>query len=547
MAKKIFKYVWNVLKKNRISLILYLFFMVGSNILGIFINVINQITFDIVFYKKNLNYLLNFMIYIIIFCFLCLISLSLVNKYLSVKLYLRVSSTLKINYFDNIIRSDILFLRKHKSSSIQYRMFNDINTVSKYVIDFIVDFPVKFLYVILATTVLLKWSPLLTIVFYILTLINVLSVILSKKTVQKIYTLQKNAEQNVTGCVYEDLEAINVIRLLGVEKKRKKRMVDIFNEFNKVDIKNSFISSVLNIIDNLSFNIWGLVSIIIGACLVYDNRITIGEFISFTTITSTLSSVILSMLTYFFAYPTVKISYHRIEEYVEFISKKEYTGKKSFSFLKEMKINNLSYVYSDSNEKVLNNLSFCFTPEQIICLRGQNGSGKTTFQNIISRFYIIDDCEIYIDKIHINDIEHTELRKNLGYLNENNFIFFDSIINNITLDRENIDMSYIHGLLTMLNLDEIIRTLPNGINTVIGGAGFQLSLGSNQKVAIIRTLATQPKILILDEPTSNLDEASKMKLLKFLAEYKNKHQALIIIGSHDKDVAALSDKTIDFI
>ena len=199
------------------------------------------------------------------------------------------------------------------------------------------------------------------------------------------------------------------------------------------------------------------------------------------------------------------------------------------------------------NEKVLNNLSFCFTPEQVICLRGQNGSGKTTFQNIISRFFIIDDCEIYIDKIHINDIDHSELRKNLGYLNENNYIFFDSIINNITLNRENIDMSYINELLTMLNLDEIIRTLPNGINTVIGGAGFQLSLGSNQKVAIIRTLATQPKILILDEPTSNLDEASKMELLKFLAEYKNKHQALVIIGSHDKDVVAFSDKAIDLI
>ena len=108
-------------------------------------------------------------------------------------------------------------------------------------------------------------------------------------------------------------------------------------------------------------------------------------------------------------------------------------------------------------------------------------------------------------------------------------------------------MSYINELLTMLNLDEIIRTLPNGINTVIGGAGFQLSLGSNQKVAIIRTLATQPKILILDEPTSNLDEASKMELLKFLAEYKNKHQALVIIGSHDKDVVAFSDKAIDLI
>ncbi|MCL2050184.1 MAG: ABC transporter ATP-binding protein/permease [Lachnospiraceae bacterium] len=508
-------------------------------------NIINQRVFDEVFYNKNISFLFDFMIYVIITLFAISILLGLVNKYLSIRLYTKTSTDLKRQYYDDILISDMLILKNRKSSDLHYRMFSDVNAVCKYVLDIITTIPIKILYMILCTLILFSWSGILTITFYGLTFINLLCVIITKKYMKNIYEQKKKIEQDLSSKIYEDFDRIELTRAFGIEPQRKRRMQGKLDNFTKFDIKNSFIASLLVLVDGLAFNIWGVISVIVGAFLVYNEALSVGQFITFVAIAATLSSIILSLLNFIFIFPTTKISYQRIKEYTNSTRVDENERSEKFSFNKKIEIRDLSFKYPNSKRAVLKNVNLSLKPGEIVCITGENGIGKTTLQSIIAKIIEDKDFDIYIDETKIQNIANQEFRKNLAYASQETYLFYDTILSNIVLDRENIDTGFIELLIKRLYLDNIIELLPNKLNTIIGDNGYQLSLGSSQKIAIIRTLANKPRIAIFDEPTANLDQASTKSLLAIFEEYKIEHNALIIIVSHDKALIELADRKIE--
>jgi ATP-binding cassette, subfamily B, bacterial len=183
---------------------------------------------------------------------------------------------------------------------------------------------------------------------------------------------------------------------------------------------------------------------------------------------------------------------------------------------------NVSFQYEDGNNEVLKNISFCCQPGQAIALLGSTGSGKTSLVNLLPRFHDYSEGHILLDGMELKDYSREYLRRQIGIVEQEPFLFSRSIRENITygVDRD-VPQEEIEKAAKAAAVHDVILTFPDGYNTLVGEKGVTLSGGQKQRVAFARTLLKNPRILILDDSTSSVDtetEAEIRSALKYLME-----------------------------
>ena len=181
-------------------------------------------------------------------------------------------------------------------------------------------------------------------------------------------------------------------------------------------------------------------------------------------------------------------------------------------FKGQIDLKDVSFTYDGSSKKVINNLSLSIPPGKNIALVGPSGSGKSTLINLILGFYKAEKGSIKIDGINLDDISLRQFRQATGHLSQDPFIFEGTILDNITFGNPEASLEEVNEALEQAILSDFIQGLAKGINTPIGEKGVRLSGGQKQRLAIARVLITNPQILILDEPTSNLDKETEDEL-----------------------------------
>ena len=195
--------------------------------------------------------------------------------------------------------------------------------------------------------------------------------------------------------------------------------------------------------------------------------------------------------------------------------------------LGDIEIKNLSFSYQD--EKILDNINLTIKPGEIIGIEGKSGSGKTTLLKLIMRFYDPSAGEILIDHHNIKEWNNETLTKLMSYVTQDTYIFNDSIKNNIKLGKEASDQEVIEAC-KKANLHEFIITLKDGYDTMIGSLYQSLSGGQLQRLALARAFLHDTPLILLDEPTSNLDSLNEALVLKALSN--NSAGKTIIMVSH---------------
>lgn len=423
-------------------------------------------------------------------------------------------------------------------------MFSDLSVVHIYVLDALMNVPLRIMYALSGIIILFLWSHLLTIVYLFFLCINVLIVLLTRKYRTKLVKRQKESEQGLMSKIQENFYNILLIKSAGIEEKRICRGKDEIHKYSLIDSRNTLHFSLLNIINGFSNNIWSIVLIVMGAFLVYDNCITVGEYIIFSILSSSISGIIFNLLDSIFKYPQACISFKRCEEYMGF-KKSHIEGTEKFRLEKALTVNDLSFRYPGGAENVINNMSFILKPQSVVAVIGENGNGKTTLVNIITRLLNVEKSKIFIDNLDIKKINKTEFSRYVAYCTEVTQIFNASLAYNILLDREQVitDEDF-KEILIQINLKDVIESLPYKMETLIGVGGIQLSAGNIQKIGIVRTLVTKPKIAVFDEPGTNLDIESKCNLYKLIKTYANDKKALVLVITHDKEFLPYADNII---
>ena len=187
---------------------------------------------------------------------------------------------------------------------------------------------------------------------------------------------------------------------------------------------------------------------------------------------------------------------------------------------------NFSYV---PNTQVLNQISFDIKKGSTVAIVGSTGAGKTSIINLLNRFYEIDSGEISIDGINIKDYKLSNLRKNIGIVLQDVFLFSDTIFNNITLKDESISLNEVKLAAKQIGVHDFIMSLPNNYYYNVKERGIMLSSGQRQLIAFLRVYVSDPQILILDEATSSIDSTSEL-LIQNATEKLTKNRTSLIIA-----------------
>jgi len=172
---------------------------------------------------------------------------------------------------------------------------------------------------------------------------------------------------------------------------------------------------------------------------------------------------------------------------------------------------NVDFSY-DGVRKILKNIDFQVCPGEMIGLVGQSGGGKSTISKLINRFYDVDEGEVLLDGENIKNLERSSLRKNIGMVLQDPYLFHGNILENIRYGNPSAKLSQVVKMAKMANAHEFIMKLPHAYQTIVGERGHTLSGGERQRVSIARALLSDPKILILDEATSAVDTETERKI-----------------------------------
>ncbi len=193
----------------------------------------------------------------------------------------------------------------------------------------------------------------------------------------------------------------------------------------------------------------------------------------------------------------------------------------------EIVYSDVSFSYGEGKE-TLRNINLRIEPSQQVALMGYVGSGKTTLAELVPRFYDVTSGRVMVDGVDIRDIELKVLRRQVGIVLQDVFIFSDTIRNNIAYGKPDATDEEIHAAAKAAQIHEFIETMPRGYDTMVGERGTTLSGGQRQRVSIARTLLTNPRVLILDDSTSNVDAQTEVLIRKAIDTLLEGRTALII-------------------
>ena len=205
--------------------------------------------------------------------------------------------------------------------------------------------------------------------------------------------------------------------------------------------------------------------------------------------------------------------------------------------------NSVSFSYPNS-DKIIDNLNLKINRNESIGIFGKSGCGKSTFVDLLSGIIKPQEGNIMISGVNMKNININDWRKQLGIVMQDNYFKNQSLKDNIALGEKDIDTEKIKEALKKANAWKFVKKIPNGINEKIYDKGMRFSGGERQKIALARALYSEPQILILDEPTTGLDENSEMEFINSIKKLLG--SLTIIIISHKREVVNICDNVLFF-
>ena len=360
--------------------------------------------------------------------------------------------------------------------------------------------------------VLLIWNSALALAFIALLPFIIHAMYKYSVTVRPLAGKIRRSFGKLTTSVQQTFSGIETVKLLGTETFEADSFDSFSSKLLDTNLSASRVTSFWMPYVHFLIALGTAITLLWGGYLTIEGFVTVGMLMGFISYMSMLTRPIRQTGMQIGAALNSIAAGSRLNEILLQEQEDLESGRWFESFKGEIELKDLNFTYKGSNKSAINNLSLIIPSGKKVALVGPSGSGKSTLINLILGFYKPEKGLIKIDGVNLEDINLKQLRTATGLLSQDPFIFEGSILDNISFGNPKASLKDVNEALEQAILSDFIKTLPKGISTHIGEKGVRLSGGQKQRLAIDRVLITNPKILILDEPTSNLDKKTEDEL-----------------------------------
>jgi ABC-type bacteriocin/lantibiotic exporter with double-glycine peptidase domain len=453
----------------------------------------------------------------------------------SSKLSYGVEFVLQKKIFANYLKSDYLFFLKNNPSYLLRNIISETNQFAMGVMSSLITLFIEIVMVIFLLVLAFLTNIYFTIVIacFFLLIILIFYKLTRKKLIQY-GKIRHDAEGKKIKHIQEGFMSIIDVKLMKIASIFENFFFEQGKNTIRVNIRFAIIKNLPRIIFELMFVLSFFFVFYFLHFLEYSEKVILPLIITFAFIAIRLipsvAKIAVAMQSFSFSKKSLDVlnsifsDEDRVKHKADSKNQKKERFKNQLSFNNSIKLNNISYAYSDeygNRNVIVEELTLDIRKKKKIGVFGDSGSGKSTLLKILLGLVKPDSGELLVDDQVVNENNIESWHQNIGYVSQNTPILDDTLIFNITLSSQAYDLEVLMSLLKKMNLKKFILGDDNINNLNIGDRGSRISGGEKQRIGICRALYRKPKILILDEPTSSLDEEIENKILEDIFKIEN--------------------------
>lgn len=466
--------------------------------------------------------------------FICMIVLYIlqaiiqfIRGYLISSVSKKIDMRLMIPYYDHIMDLPISAVNTRKTGEYLSR-FSDADSIRDAVSGATLTLILDSIMVIGCGVILYMENSTLFYISFVVILLYAIIILMYKKPLENVNREAMEDNARVQSYLKESIDGIETLKVHTAESSAKDKNNSKFTKLIGSIFKNSIISVSQDAVCDLVELVGTVIILWVGFGMVLVNQVTVGSLISVYALLAYFTGPIKNLIGLQPMMHTAIIAAERLNDVLDIeIEEVSSEIQHNLSF-GNILMSDLDFRYGN-RELILKNLSFKINKGEKIAIVGESGCGKTTLAKLLLKFYKAENGEILVDGKPIESIPVKLIRNKIAYIDQNTFLFSDTVKNNLLLGNTGISHEEIENICKLVKADEFINELPFGYDTFLDENGKNLSGGQKQRIAIARALLRKPELIIFDEATSNLDTITESAIKETIFNL-NKDVTCIIIA-----------------
>jgi len=443
---------------------------------------------------------------------------------------IRIETDMRQDLFEKFEKMDYQYFDDKKSGELLANLTTHLNELSEMSHHTPEDILSSLIVIIGSFIICFIVNPVLSSFVSVGILALFIFTLLRRRKMMRCFRQVRKEQGEISSQINSSLSGMQLTKAFENEEFEINNFKDVNDQYKNVRLKQVKEIGIFHSTMNYLINITNLILLIVGGIMFINNKISAPDLVMFflyvNFLVSPISKLSSTVETTQQAWSGFERFYNIMQIENKIVSKDNAIKVDSFNGKIEFK--NVYFKYKEDSEEVLNNFNLLINPGMKVALVGETGVGKSTISKIIPRFYEVNEGEILIDDVNIKDYELYNLRRLIGHVQQDVFIFYGSIRDNILYGNPSASEEEIIEASKKANIYDFIMSLKDGFDTLCGERGIQLSGGQKQRISIARIFLKNPNILILDEATSALDNVTEKLIQKSFDELAKGKTTIVI-------------------
>ena len=442
----------------------------------------------------------------------------------------KLETDMRSDLFSHLMKLSNSYYDDAKVGQIMSRVTSDLFDITEFSHHCPEEFFIAGIKIIGSFIILFGVNPHLTLILFLLLPLMGLSAAILRKRMKTAFKSQRVKIGELNADLEDTLLGIRVVKSFASEEREKEKLEKGNKEFFETKKEAYKYMAMFQSSTRFADGVMYIAVLTVGSVFMINGKINSADLIAYLLYIQTLITSVRRIVEFTEQFQRGMTGIERFNEIMEIEPEiKQQKDAKELDLAEgEIKFENISFKYSDKGQDVLKDININIKKGESLAVVGPSGGGKTTLCNLIPRFYDTADGNILIDGINIKEVTLSSLRKNIGVVQQDVYLFSGSVYDNILYGRPEATKEEVIEAAKAAGAHDFIVGLPNGYDTYVGERGVKLSGGQKQRISIARVFLKNPSILILDEATSALDNESELVVQRSLERLAKNRTAIII-------------------